>query len=127
MHPQINSILIGVADMARSKKFYAEGLGCPVDKDYGHFVTFKLGDGSAELGMYPREALAADAGVSSEGSGFGGITLHYLVKSTERVDEVMGQAERAGAKIVRPAQKAQWGYFGWFADLDGHLWKVAAG
>jgi uncharacterized protein len=77
--------------------------------------------------MYPRAALAADAGVSPEGSGFGAVTLHYLVKSSERVDEVMGQAERAGAKILKPAQKAQWGYFGWFADPDGHLWKVAAG
>ena len=43
------------------------------------------------------------------------------------MDEVLAQAERAGAKIVQPAQKAQWGYFGYFADPDGHLWKVAAG
>jgi uncharacterized protein len=127
MHPEINSILIGVADMARSKKFYAEGLGCPIKNDYPQFISFNLGDGSAELGLYKREALAADAGVSPDGSGFSGVTLHYIVKSSERVDEVLAQAERAGAKIVKPAQKVQWGYFGWFADPDGHLWKVAAG
>jgi catechol 2,3-dioxygenase-like lactoylglutathione lyase family enzyme len=127
MHPEINSILIGVADMARSKKFYAEGLGCPIKNDYPQFISFNLGDGSAELGLYKREALAADAGVSPHGSGFSGVTLHYIVKSSERVDEVLAQAEGAGAKIVKPAQKVQWGYFGWFADPDGHLWKVAAG
>jgi predicted lactoylglutathione lyase len=55
------------------------------------------------------------------------VTLHYIVKSSDQVDEMLAQAERAGAKIVRPAEKAQWGYFGWFADPDGHLWKVAAG
>jgi len=125
--PEINAILIGVKDLGRSKKFYAEGLGCPIENDYPMFVSFKLGDGSPTLGLYPREALAADAGVAPEGSGFSGVTLHYIVKATERVDEVLAQAERAGAKIVKPAQKAQWGYFGYFADPDGHLWKVAAG
>ena len=127
MHPEINSILIGVDDMARSKKFYAEGLGCPLKNDYPQFISFNLGEGSAELGLYKREALAADAGVSPQGEGFSGVTLHYIVKSNDRVDEVLSQAERAGAKIVKPAQKVQWGYFGWFADPDGHLWKVAAG
>ncbi len=125
--PEINAILIGVKDLGRSKKFYAEGLGCPIENDYPMFVSFKLGDGSPTLGLYPREALAADAGVAPDGSGFSGVTLHYIVKSTERVDEVLAQAERAGAKIEKPAQKVQWGYFGYFADPDGHLWKVAAG
>ena len=125
--PEINAILIGVKDLGRSKKFYADGLGCPIENDYPMFVSFKLGDGSPTLGLYPREALAADAGVAPDGSGFSGVTLHYIVKSTERVDEVLAQAERAGAKIVKPAQKVQWGYFGYFADPDGHLWKVAAG
>jgi len=127
MHPEINSILIGVADMTRSKKFYAEGLGCPLKNDYPQFISFDLGDRSPELGLYKRDALAADAGVSPEGGGFSGVTLHYIVKSNDRVDEVLSQAASAGGKIVKPAQKAQWGYFGWFADPDGHLWKVAAG
>jgi len=125
--PEINAILIGVKDLGRSKKFYAEGLGCPIENDYPMFVSFKLGDGSPTLGLYPREALAADAGVAPDGSGFSGVTLHYIVKASERVDEVLAQAERSGAKIVKPAHKAQWGYFGYFADPDGHLWKVAAG
>jgi len=127
VNPEINAILIGVKDMDRSKKFYAEGLECPIENDYPQFKSFKLGNGSPTLGLYPREALAADAGVSPEGSGFSGVTLHYIVKSSERVDEVLAQAERAGAKIVKPAQKVQWGYFGYFADPDGYLWKVAAG
>jgi uncharacterized glyoxalase superfamily protein PhnB len=38
----------------------------------------------------------------------------------------MSQAERAGAKVVKPAQKAYWGgYAGYFQDPDGHLWEVA--
>ena len=49
----------------------------------------------------------------------------YIVESQERVTEVMAQAERAGAKILKPAQKAQWGGFSrHFTDPDGYIWKV---
>ena len=127
MNPQITAILIGVKDLNRAKRFYAEGLGCPTDKDYPQFVSFKLGDGSSEFGLYPREALAADAGVPPEGSGFSGVTFHFIVPSTKQVDEVIGQAERAGGKVVKAAENSQWGgYFGYFSDPDGYLWKVAS-
>ncbi|HYS97750.1 MAG TPA: VOC family protein [Candidatus Dormibacteraeota bacterium] len=127
MNPQITAILIGVKDLNRSKRFYGEGLGCPIDKDYPQFVSFQLGDGSSEFGLYPREALAADAGVAPEGSGFTGVTFHFIVASNKEVDDVIGQAERAGGKVVKPAQASQWGgYFGYFSDPDGYLWKVAA-
>ncbi|TMD15296.1 MAG: hypothetical protein E6I96_07465 [Chloroflexi bacterium] len=83
-------------------------------------------DGSSELGLYPWDALADDAGVAVDGSGFRGFSLYYIVSSTKRIDEVLDQATRAGGKLVKPAQNAQWGgYFGYFSDPDGHLWKVA--
>src|SRR2546427_4267545 len=116
MSPQITAIRIGVKDLCRAKSFYGEGLGCPIDKDYPQFVSFKLSDRSSEFGLYPREALAADAGVAPEGSGFTGVTFHYIVSSTDEVDELIRQAERAGGKVVNPAHGAQWGgYFGYFS------------
>jgi uncharacterized protein len=30
---QVTVIMIGVQDLARSKAFYGEGLGCPIDPD----------------------------------------------------------------------------------------------
>jgi uncharacterized glyoxalase superfamily protein PhnB len=40
----------------------------------------------------------------------------------------LAEAKRAGGKIAKPAQPAPWGgYFGYFTDPDGYLWKVAAG
>ncbi len=127
MNPQITAILIGVKDLERSKRFYAEGLGCPIDKDYPQFASFKLGGCSSEFGLYPREALAADAGFDPEGSGFTGVTFHFIVASSAEVDELIGQAERAGGKVVKTAESAQWGgYFGYFSDPDGYLWKVAS-
>lgn len=96
------------------------------DQDYGQFVSFNLGDGSSALALYPWEAVAADAGVGPEGSGFRGITLSTLVPSSKEVDDVLAQAERAGGTIVKLGCKARWGCSGHFSDPDGYLWKVAA-
>ncbi len=123
---QVSAIMIGVEDLARSKKFYAD-LGSTIDQDYPQFVSFSLGDGSSSLALYEREAAAQDAGVSSEGSGFRGVSFHYIVPSTEAVDEVMASAVAAGAGVVKEATAVQWGYFGYFSDPDGYLWKVASG
>ena len=124
---QVTAILLGVDDVARSKKFYAEGLGCTIDQDHPNFVSFNLGDGSSSLALYQWEAAAQDAGVSSEGSGFRGVSFHFIVASSEAVDEVMGDAVAAGGAVVREAAASQWGgYFGYFSDPDGYLWKVAS-
>lgn len=86
-----------------------------------------MGEGSSSLALYPREAAAQDAGVSSEGSGFTGVSFHHIVPSKEEVDEVMAKAVAAGGATVREAADAQWGgYFGYFSDPDGYLWKVAS-
>jgi uncharacterized protein len=105
---QVTAIMIGVEDLARSKKFYGEGLGCTIDQDYPHFVSFNLGDGSSSLGLYEWETAAQDAGVSSEGSGFRGVSFHYIVPSSAAVDEVMGSAVAAGGGVVKAAAAAKW-------------------
>ncbi len=126
MSVQVTTIMLGVQDLGRAKKFYADGLGCSVDKDYPGFVLLDLGAGSSSVALYEREAAAADAGVSPAGSGFTGISFHYIVASTEAVDEVMSSAVAAGGAITKPAVAAQWGgYSGYFSDPDGYLWKVA--
>ena len=128
MNPHISAITLGVADLARARRFYGEGLGWPVEQDYPQWVSFKMDDGSTMLGLYPWEALAGDAGVAPDGTGFRGVTLSYIVRSEERVAEVLAEAERAGATIVKPAERSQWGgASGHFADPDGFIWKVASG
>ena len=126
MFLEVTAIMIGVKDLAHSKKFYGEGLGCMIDKDYPHFVSINLGEGSSSLALYEREAAAQDAGVSSEGSGFRGVSFHFVVPSREAVDEVMGKAVAAGGGVVKEAAATPWGYFGYFSDPDGYLWKVAS-
>ena len=64
--------------------------------------------------------------MKDQGGSFGGITLAQNMVSEEAVDRLLEEAKRAGATILKPAQKVFWGgYSGYFADLDGHPWEVA--
>jgi uncharacterized protein len=124
---EMSAVMIGVEDLARSKKFYEEGLGCTIEQDYPSFVSINVGEGRSSLALYQREAAAQDAGVSPEGSGFRGVSFHYIVPSPDAVDEVIAKAVAAGGDVVKEAAGTQWGYFGYFSDPDGYLWKVASG
>ena len=125
MEPRISIITLGVADLARSMQFYREGLGLPQREMEAEGVAFFETHGTW-LGLFPRESLAEDAGVSAEGSGFAGFSLAHNVRTREEVDQQLAEAVAAGATLVKPAQDAFWGgYTGYFADPDGHLWEVA--
>ncbi|MEQ4205618.1 VOC family protein [Actinopolymorpha sp. B17G11] len=124
MKAHVSSILLGVQDMDRSKRFYTEGLGWEIEQDYGVSVFFGS-DGRALVGFYGREGLAAEVGANPEGSGFSGLVLTYVVRSEARVDEIIAEAEKAGATILKPASTKQWGgYGGSFADPDGYIWDI---
>ena len=123
---QVTAIMLGVRDLDRAKKFYGDGLGCTIDKDYPGFVSLSLGNGSSSLALYEWDAAAQDAGVPPEGSGFRGVSFHYIVDSREAADQVIADAVAAGGSVVKQAAAGQWGgYSGYFSDPDGHLWKVA--
>jgi uncharacterized protein len=123
MKPHVAIITLGVRDLQRARTFYSEGLGWPIQQEDYNWVCFSLGDGSSALALYP-----ADAKLSPDGSGFRGVTLCHNVRSEERVEELLEEAERAGGTIVRRAERAAWGgYSGYFADIDGYLWEVATG
>jgi predicted enzyme related to lactoylglutathione lyase len=119
---------LGVKDFARAKTFYSEGLGWPIQQEEGEWASFILGDGSAALTLFGWDDKAADAGMAPEGGGFRGVSLGYNVRSSERVDEVLAEAVRAGGTITRPPERTFWGgYSGYFSDPEGHLWEVQTG
>jgi catechol 2,3-dioxygenase-like lactoylglutathione lyase family enzyme len=126
MNSHISAILLGVKDMERSKRFYTDGLGWKVQQDYKISVFF-VPHGGSLVGFYGRDGLAESVGQSpdGDGGGFSGIVFNYVVRSEARVDEIIAEAEKAGAKILKPAAKAQWGgYGGAFADPDGYVWQI---
>ena len=124
MDQRLSVVTLGVTDLERSRRFYEEGLGWKRGNRHQEVVFFQLH--GAVLALFGRESLAADVGVPAEGNGFTGVTLAYNTRSKADVDAVLGEAARAGARIVKPAQDVFWGgYSGYFADPDGHLWEVA--
>lgn len=124
MKAHVSSILLGVRNMEAAKRFYTEGLGWKIQSDYGISVFFES-DGASPVGFYGREGLADQVGTSADGSGFSGLVLTYVVRSETRVDEVMAEAKKAGATILKPAGALPWGgYGGTFADPDGYVWSL---
>lgn len=124
MEPRLTIVTLGVSDIARSRAFY-EKLGWkPSPASQGDITFFKAG--GVVLSIFPREHLAEDAKVDAQGSGFRGFTLAHNVKSKDDVAKVLAEAEKAGARILKPAQDVFWGgHSGYFADPDGNLWEVA--
>jgi predicted lactoylglutathione lyase len=62
-------LLLGVADVAASKRFYVDR-GLAVAKSFGRkYVEFATPSSPIKLALYGRRALAKDAGVSSDGTG----------------------------------------------------------
>jgi catechol 2,3-dioxygenase-like lactoylglutathione lyase family enzyme len=124
MEPRISFVTLGVTDLERSTRFYEDGLGLPRLASPPGVSFFELG--KTWLALYPRELLAADAGVPASGSGFPGFALAHNVRSSTEADNLLERAAGAGGRIIKAGHTAEWGgYSGYFADPDGFLWEVA--
>src|SRR4051812_25891874 len=107
MEPRISFVTLGVSDLQLATGFYADGLGLPRLKSPPNTSFFDLG--GTRLALYPRELLAADAGVPATGSGFPGFALAHNVRSAAEADRLLQEVVAAGGRIVKPAAPAEWG------------------
>jgi uncharacterized protein len=111
---RVSLITLGVQDLARARAFY-EALGWSGAQQPDDEVCF-FGAGGMVFGLW----------TALGGHGAPGVELAYNVRSEPEVAAVLDEAERAGATIVRPAARAQWGGLtGAFADPEGYVWEVA--
>ena len=124
MEPRLSFVTLGVRDLDRATRFYADVLRLPQLPSPPGIAFFELG--KTWLSLYPRELLAADAGVPAAGAGFPGFTLAHNLRSEAEVDRLLAEVAAGGGRIVKPASRADWGgYSGYFSDPDGVLWEVA--
>ena len=124
MKQHLHIITLGVRDFEKSKKFYTETMGWKISRPQDGIAFFQAG--GVVVAIYPREKLAEDAMISSDGSGFAGFTLAYNAKSEAEVDEIINDLKSKGVRIIKEPQKVFWGgYSSYFADPDDFRWEVA--
>src|SRR5258706_5980340 len=131
MESRFTTLTLAVDDLEKSYKFYHEGLGLPskgiIGKEFEHgeVAFFDLKNGMI-LALFSRDDLAWDSQLKKDKPSSTEFSIGYNTRNEAEVDSIMAQAKKAGAIIVKPAQKTFWGgYGGNFQDPDGHLWEIA--
>lgn len=110
MEPRFTVLTLGVDNLGRSLTFYRDGLGLPTkgiigkEFEHGEVVFFDLNP-NMQLALYPRKDLAWDAHTPQTASSPSEFSIGYNVRKKEEVDELMALAQKAGARITKPAQK----------------------
>ncbi len=114
MEQRVSVVTLGVLDLARARAFY-EALGWGGARQPDDEVCF-FQTGGMVFGLW----------AALGGHGAPGIELAHNVRSPEEVGAVLEEALEAGATILRPAARADWGgTSGAFADPDGYVWEIA--
>lgn len=125
MEQRLTFITLGVANLKESTGFYENKFGWkPSAMSNEHLIVYELN--GLFLSLYSRDALAHDALVNPDGSGFKGFTLAHNVHSEKEVDDLVNHLRNKGVKVVKEPQKVFWGgYSSYVSDPDGNLWEIA--
>jgi DNA-binding MarR family transcriptional regulator/catechol 2,3-dioxygenase-like lactoylglutathione lyase family enzyme len=121
---RLSLLTIGVADVARSRRFYEQAFGWIASPASSDVVAFFQLD-AVVLAIYERAALAEAAHVPL-GAGFGGIALAHNVRSPDEIESILARVTAAGGRLLYGTTKVRWGaLMAGFADPDGHPWCVS--
>lgn len=123
MDQRLSLVTLGVADVARSRRFY-EALGWRASGASVPEVAFFQLNGMG-LALYGQAALSADLGLAAPPRP-GGVTLAVNLRSREAVDAAVAETLAAGATLLQAPREMPWGgYVGYVADPDSHPWELA--
>lgn len=123
MEQRISFITLAVADVARSRKFYVDGLGWKPMFENDEVIMLPAGE-HLMLSLWSIESFTAEIG-TAPARGVTPITLAHNCATEKEVDNVLALATSIGAD-VSPAIRREWGgYSGYFSDPDGFRWEIA--
>ncbi|ETA83128.1 VOC family protein [Eikenella corrodens] len=126
MEQHINYITLGVADLAESRRFYREVFGWRETAGSNENIAFFQAGNALLLALFGKTALAHDAQIPEQSSGFPRFTLAHNVGSEAEVDALFAGFAAKNINIIKAPQKVFWGgYSGYLADPDGFLWEIA--
>ena len=123
MEQRISFITLAVKDVARSRKFYVDGLGWKPMFENDEVIMLPAGE-HLMLSLWSIESFTAEIG-TAPARGVAPITLAHNCATEKEVDNVLALATSIGAD-VSPAVRREWGgYSGYFSDPDGFRWEIA--
>lgn len=123
MEQRISFITLAVEDVARSRKFYVDGLGWKPMFENDEVIMLPAGE-HLMLSLWSIESFTAEIG-TTPARGVAPITLAHNCATEKEVDNVLALATSIGAD-VSPAIRREWGgYSGYFSDPDGFRWEIA--
>jgi catechol 2,3-dioxygenase-like lactoylglutathione lyase family enzyme len=116
-------LTLGVDDLPRSRRFYAEGFGWTPVFESGEIVFYQLN--GFVLGTWLTTALEGDMqrpGLARPGA----FALAHNVATQAEVQTVIERLVLYGGRLLRTADApAHGGFRGYLADPDDHAWEIA--
>ena len=123
MEQRISFITLAVEDVARSRKFYVDGLGWKPMFENAEVIMLPAGE-HLMLSLWSIDGFTAEIG-TAPARGIAPITLAHNCTTEKEVDNVLALATSIGAD-ASPAIPREWGgYSGYFSDPDGFRWENA--
>jgi len=122
MQQQISVITLGIADIARSKRFYVEGFGWKPVFETPEIVFYQMN--GLMLGTWLASALEAD--MQRALARPGAFSLAHNVLAQGEVQPLLDRLAAHGGRLLRAADAPPHGGFrGYVADPDDHAWEIA--
>jgi catechol 2,3-dioxygenase-like lactoylglutathione lyase family enzyme len=122
MQQQVSVITLGVADLARSRRFYTDGFGWTPVFENPEIVFYQMN--GFMLGTWLRTALEGD--MKRPSASPGGFALAHNVATRDAVQPLIDRLALSGGRMLRAADAPPHGGFrGYVADPDDHAWEIA--
>ena len=123
MQQQMSVVTLGIADLARSRRFYCDGFGWKPVFENPEIVFYQMN--GFVLGTWLTSAMAADMRATDLARP-GAFTLAHNVASQGDVQPLLDRLAGFGGRMLRHADAPpQGGLRGYVADPDDHAWEVA--
>jgi len=123
MDQRVSFITLAVQDLARSRRFYVDGLHWTPMFEGDDVIMLPVGE-HLMLSLWTVDGFTAEVG-AAPARGIAPFTLAHNCATVDEVDQVLALATSLGAD-VHPAVRREWGgYSGYFCDPDGFRWEIA--
>ncbi len=123
MQQHISVVTLGITDLSRSRRFYAEGFGWTPVFENEEIIFYQMN--GLVLGTFRKPSLELDMnrpGLLTPGA----FSMAHNVTTREEVRPLMERLVAAGGRVLREADAPPHGGFrGYVTDPDDHAWEIA--